>query len=75
MSGLGLAAGIGSMFIPGGQGVGMGLLGKSIGSMLGGGNSNPLSMTPTASADGGFTQNGRLMNPGGGFIENGRVTF
>lgn len=73
MTGLGLAAGIGSMFVPGGQGIGLGLLGNSLGGLFGGGNSNPYAMVPTASANGGFTQNGQVMNPGGGRIVNGQV--
>ena len=72
MTGLGLAAGIGSMFVPGGQGLGLGLLGNSIGGLFGG-NSNPYAMVPTANANGGFTQNGQLMNPGGGRVVNGQV--
>lgn len=74
MTGLGLAAGIGSMFIPGGQGIGLGLLGNSIGGLFGGG-SNPYAMVPTADASGGFTRNGQLMNPGGGRIVNGQVVI
>jgi hypothetical protein len=74
MTGLGLAAGIGSMFIPGGQGIGLGLLGNSLGGLFGGG-SNPYAMVPTANASGGFTQNGQLMNPGGGRIVNGQVVI
>lgn len=74
LTGLGLAAGVGSMFIPGGQGVGLGLLGNSLGGLFGGG-SNPYAMVPTASASGGFTQNGQLMNPGGGRIVNGQVVI
>ena len=30
MTGLGLAAGVGSMFLPGGQGIGAGLLGSAL---------------------------------------------
>lgn len=74
LTGLGLAAGVGSMFVPGGQGVGLGLLGNSLGGLFGGG-SNPYAMVPTASASGGFTQNGQLMNPGGGRIVNGQVVI
>lgn len=73
LTGLGLAAGVGSMFVPGGQGIGLGLLGNSLGGLFGGGNSNPYAMVPTANANGGFTQNGQVMNPGGGRIVNGQV--
>lgn len=75
MTGLGLAAGIGSMFIPGGQGVGVSLLANGLGGLLGGGNSSPYATVPTANASGGFTQNGQLMNPGGGRIVNGQVVI
>lgn len=72
LTGLGLAAGVGSMFVPGGQGLGLGLLGNSLGGLFGGG-SNPYAMVPTASANGGFTVNGQAVNPGGGRIVNGQV--
>jgi len=62
LTGLGLAAGVGSMFLPGGQGLGLGLLGNSLGNFFGGSNNaNPgfsYANVPQANPGGGFTQNG-----------------